>query len=358
MPNISFLRNILVCSIAIFCCLSATAGNGDPTSPDTAKTPISNFDSSYIKSYYSKLCITALSIAKNNTFTVNNLVNSSDITYSTNKVVTYGFALDYKWLALELTLPIRAISREDPELGSTNGFGFTFGFTKRRLWFRTFYQDNKGYYLSSDFNDFNKRKNKDKIRPDIRNEIFFASLYYGFNYKKFSYMAALWQIEKQKKSAASFTGGITFAKDRISGDSSLIPRPLLEGDSTLTPFTSNGNYYYAINFGGAGTVVIAKHFFLSGTFIPGISLQHGTWKDENGNSFKKNLVSSFALDLKIGGGYVGDKFYCGLNFFSNQLTSYGQGESLEISQDYVNFRIFAGYRFTVPQIKFLRKVWL
>ena len=91
-------------------------------------------------------------------------------------------------------------------------------------------------------------------------------------------MAALWQIEKQKKSASTFVAGVTFARDKISGDSSLIPMQVIEQLEGATPITSSSNKYIAINAGVAGTLVFLKNFFLTGTVVPGISFQYGKWK--------------------------------------------------------------------------------
>ncbi len=328
-------------------------GIGAAYRSDSTVNPLPAHDTNYIKSYYDKLSITAISKLKNNQFSIYNYINGEDITFSTNKLVTYGLAIDYKWVTLELAYPIKVLSPGNPNLGKTKGVELSFGLNKRKWWFRTFYEYNKGYYAVNNPYDPHGTKGEEHLRPDIRNEIFFASMYYGFNHRKFSYLSALWQIEKQKKSASSFTAGLTVARNKISADSSLIPLILLDGDSISQPFETSLNNYYVLNAGAVGTLVFARHFFITGTFVPGQSFLHGHWHDVGGRRYKKPMTLGLALEFKFGGGYVGDRFSAGFNMLTTKIISYEKANNLEYSQSYTPFRVFLGSSFILTHHKIL-----
>ena len=85
--------------------------------PSDTNQKIVNYDTNYIESYYDNLVLTLVNVSKTNTVTIDNFVHAYDISLSTNKVTKWGIGIDYKWLAVQVTFPIRSISREEPDLG-------------------------------------------------------------------------------------------------------------------------------------------------------------------------------------------------------------------------------------------------
>ena len=315
------------------------------------------YDTNYIESYYDKFVVTLVNVSDINSIELTNYESETDLSYTTNKVTKWGFGLDYKWLALQFTFPIRSISREDSELGKTKGLGLSFGLTKRRLWFRTFYEKNSGFHVTSTHqlpdiaNEW--------VRPDITSETFYASAYYGFNYRKFSYMAALWQIEKQKKTSATLIGGLSYLRDKISSDSSLVPSVLVPKSEENNKILQSNNHYFLFNIGTAATIVIRKNYFVTASFIPGISYQYGKWKNSENTTFNKNYDWNLSFDMKLGAGYIGNNSFFGFNIFNNNfVTTARHSDETDITRDIVQLRLFAGYRFNGPNWKWLKKIYL
>src|SRR5690606_24600135 len=87
--------------------------------------------------------------------------------------------------------------------GPTRQFAFRFGITRRAIWSNFFYLNFKGLYLENPnlaYPEWNFQADGYLQRPDLRKHTLFANTTYAFNAKKFSYRAALWQSELQKKS--------------------------------------------------------------------------------------------------------------------------------------------------------------
>lgn len=318
----------------------------------------SKYDTNYVESYRDKLVLTLVSLYRDNHITLTDTESNEIVSFTTNGTFQFGFALDYKWATAELTFPMRWLSREDSELGHTNSFRFSLGATKRRLWFRTFYEKNNGYYTTISETDTIYVPSSERIRSDITNTALFASLYYGFNHKKFSYMASLWQIEKQKKSAGSLIAGVTYARDDIEGGVPLPPRQLYKSYPELKSVNRLKNNYYGINLGYAGTLVLFKDFFATLTFVPGVFVRQTKVFELNKNGSDKTHRFGYSLDAKIGIGYVGKHFFTGLSVFANTLETKLRKRS-QFSDEFNYARFYLGFRFKVPKRRgFLEKIGL
>lgn len=310
------------------------------------------YDTNYIKSFRDNLVVTAVTLFNSNTITVTDKFGD-DVNFTTNVPVSFGLALDYKWLTVEYTTSMGI--EGDPKYGLTENRRAGFGLTGRKLWFRNFYQSTRGYYLENPqyFNpDFNPATDVYPHRNDVASSVYYATLNYGFNHRRFSNMAALWQLERQKKSAGSFTAGLTFSYASFSADSALIGAQYLSNFNEtkfvnslyFTMMGVNGGYLYTFAMGKS------KKVFISAALIPGLDYQIGRVNQlENEKSEKQYTIGTHA-EFRLVFGYNGDKWYTAFSS-SNYAVSGRFGDYNPFNQGYSFVRFVLGYKFEVPKTK-------
>src|SRR5690606_30117325 len=106
-----------------------------------------NYDTAYIATYRSNLMLSLVAKAQVVDIAVEPEVGE-DLTYSLNGKDQYGLGLADKWLSVEATFHVPALSDHAPTLGSSTSRGLGLGFTGRRLWARGFWNTTQGYYLN------------------------------------------------------------------------------------------------------------------------------------------------------------------------------------------------------------------
>lgn len=319
------------------------------------------YDTNYVKSFKDYMVVTLVSATTNNALSVTDAA-SNQITFQTNQPYAFGLALDYKWFTAEYTSTFGRTGV--PEKGFTKMNSMGFGLTGRKFWFRNFYQRTAGYYLANPtyFNpDFNPATDIYPQRADVQSSVYFANLNYGFNHRRFSNMAALWQLERQKKSAGSFTTGLCFSHANYRADSALVPRngqPQFTGTDFITDFTFT---MFGINAGYLHTFAFTKSrkFFISLALIPGISYQTGSGMGEGaqGQLYKSNWGAHAEGRLVFG--YNGDTWYTSVSSVAYAVSSHFENVN-PFTQGYSFFRFVAGYKLFVPKhdIKILKKIGL
>ena len=319
------------------------------------------YDTNYVKSFRDYLVVTLVSANTNNSIVVTDSIGDG-VNFKTNLPFGFGFAIDYKWFTFEYTSTFGKTG--DPRKGYTKMTSFGFGLTGRKFWFRNFLQQTKGYYLENPqyFNpNFNPYIDDYPSRSDVTSTVYFANLNYGFNHRRFSNMAALWQLERQKKSAGSFTAGLTFSLSRYQADSALIPskyRPMFSGKDFITNFGFmlvgvNGGYLHTFSF------FKSRKFFLSLAFIPGLSYQTGVSFSDVTNETKKNSALGLQIEGRIVAGFNGDRWYTSLSSVGYAITTNFEDVN-PFGQGYSFFRFVVGYKILMPdhKITFLKKIGL
>src|SRR5678816_2617260 len=110
-------------------------------------------------------------------------------------------------------------------------------------------------------------------REDVKTTFFGISAYQVPNKERFSYRAALLQTEWQKKSAGSIIYGGEIHHGTVQGDSAIVPALF-----SHTYPQAGINKINILSFGpGAGyayTLVMAQHFFITGSVVINLSLIH------------------------------------------------------------------------------------
>lgn len=312
------------------------------------------YDSGYVISFRNNLIITVVNETKSSEMLANFIYrnNSYSLDYKTNALNTWGLGFDYKWLTFEYTKRMPWYT-PDATMGEVKNSGFGFGLTGRRLAFRNFFENTKGYYLANTdswLKEYQEQKGTYYIRPDIGTYTYFASLNYVFNNKHFSNNASLWQLERQQKRAFSVVAGLTYVYSSFSADSSIIPT------TGVDTFPRSNNTYFALNSVGLncgflGTIPIGKQkkWFITMAFEPGLSRQWGQVTVESVGVAKAQKLLGFQSEFRLGFGYNGDKWYIGsvAKTYAN-LNAIDHPDPMSISHTFG--RIYFGYRFNEIKI--------
>lgn len=319
------------------------------------------YDTNYVTSFRDYFVITLVAANTNNAIGVTDTLGN-DIMFNTNLPFGFGIALDYRWFTLEYTNTLGRTG--EPNKGETIMNSLGFGLTGRKFWFRNFYQKTKGYYLDNPtyFNpDFNPAVDSYPSRSDVSSTLYYANLNYGFNHRRFSNMAALWQLERQKKSAGSFTAGLTFSVAKYNADSALVPsafQDYFEGRDFITDFRFgmvgvNGGYLHTFS------LFKSRKFFISLALIPGISYQRGETYSSQTGAREKNYAFGAHAEGRFVLGYNGSRWYSSISSVAYAVSS-RFSETNPFSQGYSFFRLVVGYKFLMPEhnIKFLKKYGL
>lgn len=335
--------------------LSITASSQDTTYKDPG------YDTSYIKSFRDDLVVTLVSASSGNEISAIDK-KGNPLTFATNLPASFGIGLDYKWLTFEYTSSFGRTGV--PEKGYTKMKSLGFGLTTRKFWFRNFYQNTQGYYMKNPeyLNpDFNPATDIYPFRNDVRSSIYYATLNYGFNHRRFSNIAAVWQLERQQKSAGSFTAGLSFSMAEYQSDSALFTEQFESNFDQSEAITDFAFALYGINAGYLHTFSFTKShkFFVSLTLIPGISYQEGTARFEDSSLRVKKNTFGLHAEGRVVAGYNGDRWYSAISAISYAVTSAFEGTN-PFSQGYSFGRIAVGYKFKTKETKskFLKKLWL
>ena len=325
---------------------------GDTTAPP-------NYDTAYISTYKQTLTLSGVSSYRIASFDITDTLQHA-VTWSTNNITQYGAALDFKWLSVEATFSIPALDAGDPTYGSTISRGVGVGYTGRRLWFRGFWNTSSGFYPEQPQALVEGWKTHDPwpYRKDLDAETWMGSLNYALSKKRrFSQVAALTQMERQKRSAGTWIAGASFWLTRMSTDSTLVPTA---GPLAFLPearIVKARRTLIGASIGYTHTFVFLRKGFIHLSLTTGAasSDQVRQLQGDPASPAEKGLSS--LTEFKGGMGFNGDRWYTALTtaFYFNEDAD---EQPVILSSTYGTVRFALGYRFGRPNIKGLEKVGL
>ena len=180
----------------------------------------------------------------------------------------------------------------DPEKGKTRSLDLQYHYYGKKIVLDFFGQDYKGFYLE----DTNK-ENIIGMYPDMQLTKVGLFGQYVFNGNKFSYRSAFDQTERQLKSAGSLLlgGGIYYT--RVRAETSLAFYKDL--------------YQVGPSIGYAYTWVINRHFFLTGSVTPGLTVGFKNIND--------TLIWNPSVFFRSAFGYNADSWSLNASFLLNKL---------------------------------------
>ncbi|GAB3660350.1 hypothetical protein GCM10028791_34230 [Echinicola sediminis] len=183
-------------------------------------------------------------------------------------------------------------------------------------------------------------------RKDVKVRKVGASVKYVFNFDRFSYRAAFFQTEWQKRSAGTPLLGFDAYGGTIKGDSSLIPRQI-----EIAPdrdFDQLNFFELGPNIGYAYNLVIAKHFFLMGSASGNLGFG---FTQAKGGSREINWGVNANYFLKGSVGYNSERWAVNANYvYNNVRPTKVKDFSSEVGTG--NYRLNFIYRFVPgPKLK-------
>ena len=311
---------------------------------DTASWP--DYDTTYIESYRDDLALSAVTSYQGSSIAVKRK-DGDALTYTTNTTLQYGIGLDYKWLGIEASFSIPGLGTLDPDRGTTKIKSLGFGYTGRSWWFRNYFRNGEGYSpnnptrVDPDWSDGDPYP----YRDDIRNFTYVASLNHGFNAERFSYNAAIWQMERQKRSAGSLIAGATFWYSETNWDEPLIPAyDAAAYEATTEDLNAARTWVFSLTGGYSYTVVIGKHGFINALAVPGLGFRQVRMDLVQGGDTGTGWEVAGTAEFRLGMGYIGDRWYAAIT--GNSYRSIGPiPPDVFLAQDLFNMRGAIGWRF-------------
>ncbi|HRH36419.1 MAG TPA: DUF4421 family protein [Catalimonadaceae bacterium] len=275
-----------------------------------------------------------------------NQASRKNIQYKTATATRLGLSFDYRWLAFELFTQIPG--PENEEKGVTKNSGIYFRANRSRYWANLIYQNFSGFYWdNSDPLTQLQQGRSFPLREDIKDRLLQANAFYIFSPQKFSNMAAQGENELQLRSGGSFFAGFGFIFNRFSGDSSLIPRNKLAFFPNERAILEFVNRSYLLYGGYAYSLIIAKHFYLTGYAAPGLARFSTINRFEENQREQIKGEWALRLDTRIALGYNSKNYFGGI-LLTSFLNNQDLGTGTNFSFGFQTFRIFFGRRFELP----------
>lgn len=178
------------------------------------------------------------------------------IAYRPNTPITMGVGATYQWLTLNLAYGFKFINQFKDDRGKTRYLDLQSHNYGRRGIIDFYGQFYKGFYLQSP----GSTPGKFYVRPDMGISQIGGQYEHIFNWRKFSYRAAMLQSERQLRSAGSLTAGFEANYSIISADSSFVPTdPLYAGLPALSRIR---HIEFGPSLGYAYTLVLFRNVFV------------------------------------------------------------------------------------------------
>lgn len=305
------------------------------------------YDSSYYNSFIMDIVARYYFSQKFTTAYINGIEKGEKLKYIPNTTLNMGVGATYKPLTINLGYGLGFLNR-DKEKGKTKYLDLQSHLYLRKWVFDMFGQFYKGYYLrpkgyASSIPD------QYYIRPDMHVSLIGFSVYKVFNYKKFSYRAAMVQNEWQKKSAGSFLAGMEVYYGAHSADSAFVPTMLnnkfdQKGIKRIRFFELGPGVGYTY------TLVVAKHFFATASLTLNPKFSLSSELSDNKSKTHVSIVPGYFARGAIG--YNSEHWNANLSFVGNKVLTKGSHTTDHYSYNTSNVRLtFAKHFIPGPKLR-------
>ena len=177
---------------------------------------------------------------------------------------------------------------------------------------------------------------------------------YIFNPDKYSSNAAYTFSKAMRKSGGSWMLGGFISINAVASDSSIVPLAIKQFVDPKLNLSSVGFANIGVSFGYSHLFVIRKKWFVSFTFLPGLSQQKVVQTSSidstttEYNSLSLRNISRFSI------GYNAEHYYWGIqSYVESSLVQHGKSQ-LFLNSGYTN--VFFGYRLDTTNWRFMKKV--
>jgi hypothetical protein len=203
-----------------------------------------------------------------------------DLTYIPNTTLNMGVGATYQNLTLNLAYGFGFLN---PDRGRGDGrfLDLQAHLYPKKFVIDFFGQFHKGFYIPMPEQFFSLSGDRYLTFPDMRTRKIGASVQYLFSPEKFSFRAAFLQHELQQRSGSTFLLGFEMYGGQALNEFGIVPTVLL--NSPDNRFDRIRFFEFGPNLGYAATLVIKKHFFLTGSLSTNLALGYSTLDKEGNN---------------------------------------------------------------------------
>lgn len=301
-------------------------------------------DSAYYIAFPEKLTTRIYTSRKFTSLLIKDKVANQDYRFDPNSTLNLGLGLTYQGLTLNLAYGFKFLNPETGK-GPSKYIDFQTHIYPRNWVMDVFLQFYKGYHLNEKGLGASSPDLYYKL-PEMRVRKVGANVQYLFNGDKISLRAAFLQSEWQKKSAGSFLAGMEIYGGGASNSEGILPDELV---SPARDFNEFRFFQFGPNAGYVHTLVIKKHFFMTGSASTNLNLAYNSiqYPDQKTNSWRFNSN----LFLRGYVGYNSERWSINANYVHNSVKLFGV-EDFNNRFNTGNYRINFIYRFTVgPKLK-------
>ena len=288
-------------------------------------------DSSYYKSYNDLITGRFYLSRKYTRLLINEPVTKTELEYNPNTTLNLGIGATYRSFTLNLAYGFPFLNPNRGR-GNTKYLDLQAHFYGRKSNIDLYSQFYNGLYLVP--KGYGSGDGSYYVRPDIGLREFGGSYQYIFNHKRFSFRSSFLQNEWQQKSAGTFLLGGEFFLGKASADSSVFPSLSANG---IRPKTK-AIYFYEIgpNIGYAYTLVIAQHFFITGSLSLSADYSFSEFEGPQGKTSEYGFNPNSML--RFFAGYNSNKSAFSITY-TNSKVNIDSKKNLDISINTGNIRI-------------------
>jgi hypothetical protein len=260
------------------------------------------------------------------------------LNYYPNTSLNFGVGATYRWATLNLAYGFGFLNPERGR-GKTRYLDLQFHSYGRKIIVDAFGQLYRGFYLGEQ--EYRSVKDAFYLRPDLHVNLIGLSAQYVLNHKRFSYRASFLQNEWQKKSAGTFLVGLELYLGWINADSSIVPKAIVANEIDLRPNKINF-FELGPNVGYAYTLVVHKHFFITGSASVSFDVGRRVMK----NSSQKETASGFSPNsfLRFFGGYNSSRWAISAMYITDRVKMVSGKSNHDVSLSTGNYRLNFIYR--------------
>lgn len=278
-----------------------------------------SFDTAYVKDYSHILTGRVYSSTKYNKLQLGGLRGTKALIFRPNNKINFGIGASYRALTLNIGVGIPGVNKDQDKYGQTRYLDAQANIHTKRWATNLFLQRFRGYYISS----YTKEElgwqqgTRFPTRPDLTQFNLGASTVHIFNNDRFSYRAAFNQDAWQRRSQGSFLAGGYLTYFHLRADSSIVPSQLSNLYEGGLRMRRGGFLDLGPSAGYAYTLVIAEHFFLTGSVVvgAGLSAQRAATAADNGREDLKTVAGvGWHGQFRAGAGYNSARYYAGVSF--------------------------------------------
>ena len=305
----------------------------EPSSVSAQKKIISH-DTSYFVTYPKTVTARVYVSKKYAPFTIPASGNVEDIIYKPNTKLNFGIGATYNNYSLNVAYGFSFLNKNNLDKGKTKGLDLHFHLFPTKLTVDIMGVFHKGYYLEPKGYAM-ANPNSYYYRPDVKIKLFGLAAYRVPNGEKFSYRAAFVQNEWQTKSAGSLLYGGQANYVSFTGDSALVPKAIQSG-YPQAGIKSIKIITVGPGIGYAYTLVLEKHFFITGSLIGNLDFNFTT--EESTTQNKKFSLKPGAV-YKGAVGYNSNTWSLAANLTGNALLARGASSSKDYFLPVGNYRL-------------------